>query len=171
MVEITNPLRLELTKRLTTVLEEITTANGYAVNLGPGRVHRGRLAYGQETPTPSLSILEVPIPPNQQSAANEAGLYKGMWDLTIQGWAADDRINPTDPAQVLLADVKKRLGLEGRKKNRRGAQGILGLGDTVLDLIVGVGVVRPPEDISPKAYFWLSVTLEIVENITTPYEA
>ncbi len=73
----------------------------------------------------------------------------------------------------MLADVKRRLGLEAFKaKNQdRPEDGILGLGNAVTEMTVSVGVVRPPEDISPKAYFWLSVTLQIVENITTPREA
>lgn len=167
-----NPLRLEVLKRMTAVLEEITVVNGYFHDLA-GQVHRGRGVYGDETAIPCLSILEAPIPLDQLPSAKDNVSQSGPWELVIQGWVKDDKANPTDPAHVLLADVKRRLALERSKAVNWDdpEDGIFGLGRAVDQLYIGPGVVRPPEEISSKAYFWLTITLDIVEDMTKPYEA
>lgn len=167
---ITNPIRLEVLKRMTAALEEITPANGYVHNLAQ-RVFRGRGVYGDETPLPALSILEAPIPLDQLPSAKDNQNLAGQWELVVQGWVEDDRRNPTDPAQVLLADVKKRLAIERKKVDwDQPEQGIFGLGRSVTALYIGAGVVRPPEEISAKAYFWLTITLDMAEDMAEPYE-
>ena len=167
---ITNPIRLEVLKRMTSALEEIVPANGYVHDLA-GRVFRGRGVYGDETPLPALSILEAPIPLDQLPSAKDNQNLAGQWELVVQGWVADNRKNPTDPAQVLLADVKKRLAIERKRVDwDKPEQGIFGLGRSVTALYIGAGVVRPPEEISAKAYFWLTITLDIAEDMAEPYE-
>ena len=169
-----NPLRLEVHKRLTAVLEEITVANGYVSEL-TGKVFRGRAIYGESDPLPMISILEVPIPIDQRPPPGDSTYSTGGWEIMIQGFAADDRENPTDPAHVMLADVKKRLAIERKKLSWGPAQGpasgILGLGRTITNLQIGPGVVRPPDEISAKAYFWLTVEFELAENLEDPYLA
>lgn len=170
MPTIANPIRLEILKRLTGVLEEITFANGYLHDLS-GKVYRGRAVFGDETPLPSASILEAPIPLDQLPSAKDNESQAGPWELVIQGWVPDTRDNPTDPAHVLLADVKRRLVAERKKANwDRPEEGIFGLGRFVTALYIGPGVVRPPEEISSKAYFWLTITLDIAEDMANPYE-
>lgn len=170
MAQIDNPIRLEALKRMTAVLEGITVANGYLHDLA-GHVHRGRGVYGDETPVPCLSILEAPIPLDQLPSAKDNVAQTGPWELVVQGWVKDDRVNPTDPAHVLLADVKRCLARERLKTDWDDpADGIFGLGRFVTALYIGPGVVRPPEEISAKAYFWLTVTLDIAEDMTKPYE-
>jgi hypothetical protein len=160
-----NPIRLEVHKRMTEVLKEITVANGYASDIGDN-VFRGRIVFGEETPIPSLAILEVPIPIDQLPSPRSAVVTKGPWELMVQGWVKDDRDNPTDNAHILMADVKKRL-IQERAKIDEG--GIFGLPRNVLEMYIGAGVVRPPEEISAKAYFWLTITLEFSENLADPY--
>jgi hypothetical protein len=171
MTTLANPLRLEVHKRLTAALQEITIANGYKTEIGQN-VFRGRTIYGAEAPIPMLSILEVPIPLDQLPPPGDGPLSKGPWELMIQGWVKDDKENPTDPAHVLMADVKQCLALEMKKTNYRGDddRGILGLGRQVLKMYLGSGVVRPPDDVSSKAYFWLTMTLELAEDLEHPYE-
>ena len=90
----------------------------------------------------------------------------GPWELIVQGFALDDYDNPTDPAHLLLADVKKRLMLEKRKiGSRTGAFGVT----EIQDVKLGPGVVRPPDETSSKAYFWLALTIEMVEDALNPY--
>jgi hypothetical protein len=48
--------------------------------------------------------------------------------------------------------------------------GIFGLGNFVIGMRIGSGVVRPPDEISAKAYFWLTITLDMVEDLADPYE-
>lgn len=170
MPVLTNPARLQIQKNMTAVLQGITIANGYATDIGTD-VYRGRIVYGDEAPVPMLSILEVPIPLDQDQPAAPTGLSKGPWELMVQGWVKDDRENPTDPAHFLMADVKKCLALERKRGHDWNApeDGIFGLGRIITDMYIGAGVVRPPEEISAKAYFWLTVTLDLAENLEDPY--
>ena len=163
------PIRLEVHKRLTDLLKTITPANGYTTDLA-GNVYRGRLVFGAETPLPSVAILEVPIPLDQLPSPSGTPVHKGPWELMIQGWVEDDRENPTDPAHYLMADVKQALAKEQRKVDYDGGpeNGILGLGRNVTAMYIGQGVVRPPEEVSAKAYFWLTLTLDLVENMEQP---
>lgn len=171
MTAITSPVRLEVEKRLTAVLEEIMVVNGYQHDLS-GSVYRGRLYFGDETPLPMMSILEPPITMDQLPTPKDSTAQVGPWELVLQGYVTDDRDNPTDPAHILLADVKKRLALEKTKTNwNTEEEGIFGLGRTVIDLYIGVGVVRPPDEISAVAYFWLPITLDIAEDFIEPYNA
>lgn len=167
---IPNPLRLEIQKRLTGLLESINPTAGFQHDMS-GKVFRGRLIFGAETPIPALAILEVPIPLDMLPSPSTSPSARGPWELMIQGWVKDDRENPTDPAHVLMADVKKCLAQERRKMDwDEPEQGILGLGRSVTGMYIGSGVVRPPEEISAKAYFWLTVTLDLAENLEEPYE-
>lgn len=180
----TLPFRLNVLHRLTEMLKEITPANGYASDLadydyGDGamiaRVYRGRSWFGDNDPIPLISVLEYPdaaeplSEPPQETPSSEID-----WKLAVQGWVTDDKENPTDPAYILLADVRRRLSQERTKKfgNQPDPLG-MGLGralpNTVIKISVGTGVVRPADEISAKAYFWLGVTLRISENAETPY--
>lgn len=166
----TEPLRLRILKAMTEALKEITPANGFATDV-EGNVFRGRVIFGENDPIPLLSILEVPIPLDQTPAPTDSEFSSGGWEIMIQGFVPDDPENPTDPAHVFMADVKKRLAQERRKAlAMRGEDGIFGLGNFVTGLRIGAGVVRPPDEISAVAYFWLTITLDVVEDLSDPYE-
>jgi hypothetical protein len=181
MAPLTNPLRLEVHKRLSAALREITPANGYVSDFSgaegstDNKVFRGRAVFGAKDPLPMISILEVPIPIDQRPPPGDSTYSSGGWELMIQGFAVDDRENPTDPAHVMLADVKKRLAKE-RKKLSWGpaagpSAGVFGLGRSITNMKLGPGVVRPPDEVSAKAYFWLTIELELVEDLEDPYQA
>lgn len=162
----TDPFRLQVQKALSDILEEINPTDNYWHDLTPTievpqRVFRGRVIFGEEDPIPMVSILEVPVPIDPINEPSTSPVGATQWELILQGWVKDDKQNPTDPAHFLLADVKRRLAIE---KSRDRGNNILGLGGRVDDLRMGSGVVRPPDDISAKAYFWLNVTLGLVEN-------
>lgn len=159
------PFRLRVLKALTDALREITPDNGYCHDLSEA-VFRGRAVFGESDPLPMVSILEA-IDQKEQRPAPEAGVhFKGEWELLIQGFLDDDTENPTDPAHALMAEVKQRLVKE-RARDRQ--LNILGMGGKVTDLYFSPGVVRPPDEDSAKAYFWLRVTLVLVENLADPY--
>ncbi len=159
------PFRLEALIRLSDALEEITPANGYEHDL-TGKVFRGRAIFGQNDPLPMVSILEVPQAPDQVPPPAAGTTYKGPWELVIQGFLADDREHPTDPAHELLADVKRRLA-----EVKRGQKDfeVLGFKKAVTGIEIGPGVVRPPDEVSDKAYFWLTITLQVVDDLTDPF--
>jgi hypothetical protein len=163
-------LRLRILRTLSTWLEA-TGAGEARFNLGvadmTGRVFRGRAVFGAKDPVPMISILEVPIPLDQIASPPDSPYSSGTWELVIQGFAKDDKVNPTDPAHDLMAATKKRLA-EARKANRD--FNILGMGKKITGLRIGAGVVRPPDEISEKAYFWLNLGLDVVEDLSDPFE-
>lgn len=166
-----DPVRLRVLKKISAALEEINPdlptgkPSSYRHDLA-GRVFRGRILFGDSDPLPMVSILEVPLPVEQIPGAPDNPMRTGSWELIIQGFAEDDFNNPTDPAQYLLADVVMRLAVE---KRRNRDYELFDMGNTVTNLHIGVGVVRPPDEISAKAYFWLPVRLEIAEDLDDPY--
>jgi len=159
-----DPARLQVQKALTAALREITPGNGYAHDLSDA-VFRGRRLYASSDPLPMVSILEVPLPPDQRDAPLGAGARSGRWELVVQGFVKDDPLNPTDPAHYLMHDVKKRLADEmdaGRSYDD--VRGFLGLPSVITDMQIGTGVVRPPDEVSAKAYFWLVLEFQVVEK-------
>lgn len=161
----TDPFRLRILKALTEALEEINPDNGYTHDLR-GSVFRGRDIFGEGDPLPMVSILEAVDEKAQLAPPKAGGTQAGPWELLIQGFLDDDLLHPTDPAHRLMAEVKKRLAQEKVRERQRN---ILGMGGKVADLNISPGVVRPPDEDSAKAYFWLRLTLEVVENLLDPY--
>lgn len=178
-----DPFKLKLLKAITAALKEITPANGYVNDLGdfdPGdgvmtaRVYRGRAWFGENDPIPLVSVLEgvdpadeVAEPPSVNAVSAEYD-----WPLLIQGFVDDDPANPTDPAYTLMAEVRRRLIAERKRKTAAHDPDPFGLGATgknrVTGLRVGAGVVRPADDVSAKAWFWLTLTPRIVDNAEDP---
>lgn len=168
-----DPLRLRILKKLTEALAEMgpNLHEDYTEDM-TGKVFRGRVIFGDNDPLPMLSILEVPIPIDQTEAPPSSTASSGPWELIIQGFACDDHENPTDPAHHLMAQTKKRLIQERLKAlcYEDPKKGILGMGDHITSLNISPGVVRPPDELSAKAYFWLAITLKLVEDLDNPYE-
>lgn len=169
-----DPFRLRVLKALSASLEQITTANGYTHDM-TGKVFRGRAFYGEGDPIPLISILEPPLPIDQLRSPLGSGASSGEWDIMIQGFVMDDKENPTDPAHRLMADVRKALAQERKKRSARNNEPrIFGLDPKskhqVEDIFVGPGVVRPADEISAFAYFWLTMTIKLVEDLELPYE-
>lgn len=177
-IPLTDPLRLHVIKTICEGVRGITPANGYVMDFSgaegtpDNRVFRGRAVFGASDPVPAISILEAPIPLDQLPPPKDSSFSSGPWELVIQGFFEDDKENPCDVAYAGLADVKKFLALERKKANNlNNADMIFGLGRVVTGLSIGQGVVRPPDDISAKAYFWLTLALEMAEDLEKPYEA
>lgn len=161
------PFRLRVLKALAAALEEIGPASGYQFDLA-GRVFRGRDMFGDNDPVPMLCILECveQTTPLESRQPPSSGLIASSWDLQVQGFVDDDFDNPTDPGHWLMAEVKRRLAAE-RVRDRQ--YNILGMGGRVTELKFSPGIVRPADELSGKAYFWLRVTVTVVENLLDPY--
>lgn len=163
------PFRLRVQDALTACLEQIRPINGYTFDLA-GAVFRGRDTFGDSDPLPMVAILEPPVPPDQiDTPRDETGGY-GTWELLLQGFVDSDPANPknpTDPAHFLLADVKRALAKE---KKRARDWLTLGFENGRVEIkAIGQGVVRPADEVSAKAYFWLNVTLRIAEDHEDPF--
>lgn len=160
------PFRLRVLRALTACIETVNPDNGYYHDLR-GKVFRGRVRFGSDDPLPMVSILEAPIPQDVISGRGENTGTTGEWELLVQGFADDDRANPSDPAHHMMAEVKAVLAKE---KRRDRGNNMLGLRGRVLEMSVGQGSVRPPEDPSSEAFFWLTLRLRIAENLEQPYK-
>lgn len=158
---------------------EVRPDNGYTYDLSdrPERVVRGRLLIDPADPVPQVSILDNLDPDRFPKLAggddrmNAPNAREG-WVLLIQGWVDDDKLNPTDPAFNLLADVRKALAkiLQGDEPNTgRTAHPAYMLGYLIEGMTMEPGVCRPPDGISNRAYFWMRVTLQFVEDQNDPY--
>jgi len=167
------PFRLRTLEGLTKCLENISIANGYTVDLA-GKVFRGRLVFGEGDPLPLISIIEPPLPIDQIRSPQQSDASSGEWDLLVQGFLADDKTHPTDPAHVIMADVRKALANERKKRGPRNGPTIFGQSikdkNVVEDIFIGPGVVRPADEVSMYAYFYMTITLKVVESLDLPYE-
>lgn len=171
MADLDRPLRLRILDALTASLKQITTANGYQHDLSSA-VFRGRIAYGEDDPLPMVSILEPPVPPDKLPDPEDGTSQDTELELLIQGFVKDDKENPTDPAYILMADVKRRLAYEKQRPGQQG-DGTFGrtLGfDEIGVLRIGSGTVRPADEVSAKAYFWLNITIQFAEDLDEPFE-
>lgn len=162
----TDPTRLRLLKNLTAVLEGITVTNGYAHDLD-GKVFRGRTLFSDDDPMPMVAILEAIEQQAPVRSDPREAMSNSPWELMIQGFAVDDRKNPTDPAHLLMADVKKAIALH--KRNDPRSRDLLGMGGRVTDLKISPGVVRPADERSSHCYFWLKLSVSLVEDMADPY--
>ena len=157
------PFRLKVLRAVTSALETITPANGFQHDL-TGAVFRGRAWFGDGDPLPMISILETPMQPDQEEIPDESEIGFGQLELMVQGFVKDDLLHPTDPAHYLMADVKQALVRERMKDDN-----ILGFGTRVTKFRIGGGACRPADDVSDKAFFWLTLGITIVEDLDDPF--
>jgi hypothetical protein len=170
--------RLTVLKRLTAHLEsEVSVENGYQHDL-EGAVFRGILDFSDNDELPSVSILENLNPDRFPRRVGDndgvdGGVSHEKWILLVQGWAVDDKENPTDPAYPLMADVKKALSLINKGPHPQ--TGVPGHANYQLGGLIGgiemePGTVRPPDSNSTKAYFYMRIIVRMHENPRDPYD-
>lgn len=167
------PFRIRVLDALATCLSAISPDSDtkYVNDLSDGKVWVGRLIFGANDPLPALSILEAVAQDDPLTGAPiDAFASEGWWVLYVQGFVQYDSAHPTRPAHVLMADVAMALSTERKRQaaNKRDPD-MLGMGGKVVDIKIGFGVARPPDEVSGTAYFWLPVALQLVENRTDPY--
>lgn len=164
----TDSVRLGVLKQISAyIATEVTTVNGYPFDLTE-RVFRGRVWFDTEDPIPMVSILEGLMPDaNPLTAGFGEEDQTDKWTLIIQGWVEDDVENPTDPGHQLMACVKQALGKMRRQSNNQELAGTAF--DSVGEVVIGPGVVRPPDNVSGKAYFWQRITLTMIEQVDSPF--
>lgn len=171
-----DPIRLQVKIKLTEWLEGITPANGYQHNLSPAggttRVFRGRDKFGDADPLPCAAIIEPFNPDRDIDDAGTGRLVHEEMIVMIQGWAApqQSQLHPTDAADRLLADLKKRIGeLIGNDLPPHEMQPWHNLYGLVSEIRVEPGTVRPPDQFSSLAYCYFRIALGFVERIDDPY--
>ena len=170
----TRPFRLKVLDKLTALISSIKPVNGFQHDLSiEGRVVRGRLFIGDDEDVPMVAINEPPSVIEQMKSAPQNPTSGGDWDILIQGWVANDARYPCDDAYVLAAEVRQVIALERFKPSGRPGSGhgpdFLGFGPVISEMNVGATVVRPPDDTSSKACFYMILTLKITEDMTKPF--
>jgi len=160
-----DPLKLTILKKITSMLLTVTPANGYT-NDFTGKVFRGRTLYGTESPETMISIVESPRP-DQPNFAGENEVLQEDWLLLIQGWTRDDAVNPTDRLYPMLADVEKVLfrAVVCNKVGDGMYPDDYRFGGLVVNLQIGPGVVRPPSEVSSKAFFYLPLRVSLARQV------
>lgn len=170
--------RLAVLKALTSHLEtDITASTTHGWDL-TGKVFRGLMTIDDRRGLPCLSILDNVDPDRYPRRVGgdtyDSQLQRDDYILLIQGWVEDDLVNPTDPAHLLMADVKQSLAKVSNDKNYD-VTGIQNhpnyrLGGLIAGMTMEPGTVRPPtEQVSDKAFFWMRVVVKFVENPNDPY--
>ncbi len=157
--------------------EDDTTTRPYALDLRKN-VLIGVSVVGQNQKVPFLGILEPPVPTTLfQFAAEEGKLRKEPFQVLIQGFARDDKRQPTVPAYILAAQVIARLGRVIATNPRNGnplypSEYMLGDPKLIIGLRLGQEIVRPPTaNVSPTAFFYLPVVVDMALDVTKPYVA
>lgn len=163
--------RLLILKALTAHLATITTDNGYQHDLSAeGAVVRGRKFINADEALPMVSVLENLNPDRLPQPVGDRGVGKQTkfaFNILVQGWAKGDPAAPTDAAYNLLADVRKAIALVGDHDNKPAAHLLGGL---VNEVRMEAGTVRPPEQSSDLAFFWMHVIFDVSEHTADPYK-
>lgn len=157
-------LRKKVKIALSERLKVITSANGYSADVGQN-VFRGRTLFGDDDPVPFISILEDPIGEDLEFAPETGKTSQGPYVLMVQGFAKDDKENPTDTADDLLEDIKTVLReVRGEAGHEKRIFQFPQQAPTVLNMEFGGGVVRPSDELSAKAYCWVRVTFDLMDD-------
>lgn len=163
------------TKRLTVIkliqakLKEIVTPT-YECNVG-SNVFLGRLTFGEETDVPFISLWEPfsedgPDIRDKAGRVQRAGRAQKPQDVFfvryyIQGFAEENRTDPTINAYHLLGCIQKCLGPLVGESNPFGAASI--------DL--GHGLVRPSGTMNAeKPYCLVTLDIKLTEERGNPYD-
>lgn len=171
---IPRPFRLQILDKLTALIHTVTPANNFYFDLSEDdTVVRGRLFIGDDEPVPMVALNEPPLAIEAIRAAPQNINRVNDWDILIQGWAAVGKIHETDEAYTLAAEVQQVIAGEKTKPSGRPGSGngsdFLGFGTKIVDMRIGAPVVRPPDETSAKACFYMILTLQISEDMAKPF--
>jgi hypothetical protein len=157
--------QLVILKRLTTLLEGITPANGYDYDL-VGKVFRGKMLFGAQETTPFVSILEFPRPDQApDEGGNERVRRLEEWELQVQGWTKTSQANPTDELYGLKGAIEHRLAriVDEKTEDYR-------LGRLIDRARIGPGVVRAatPQTAGTEGLY-LPLIIYYSSNVADPW--
>lgn len=163
-------------KALTAHIESVVTSN--AVFDLTGKVHRGRDRFGHSNSDnpPIVSLLQAADIDDKFSPVGDSGSTRHDGKLyLLQGWVTRGNIKfVTDPVHPLLAEVKRALAMiNDMNSPHYGLKDQSPSGNYLVESVkISSGLVRPPEqESSPKhAYFWLPISVGMLENVNDPYE-
>jgi hypothetical protein len=155
--------RQKILEAVTALLEDITVANGYDHNVTVMR-GRGRLDDNDLKQLPVVTILEAPKTEGLASP-HRGPTRQCAWELFLTGFTAYESAHPTDNPHALLRDVKLALG---RTRKESDANYLLGGQLKVVEITVGGGICRPPDDQHITSNIILPLTITFDENLEAP---
>lgn len=170
--------QLAVMMRLTALLERINPLETntaldapFAMDLRR-KVFRGRMTLGTEVTMPAVALLESPSPFDAQYGGAEDVMKAEGWRILVQGFAADDKDNPLDPAYELKAALEVQLSRviavdKGQGKPVFPEDHMLG--NLISGLKIGQGVARPPEGTTQYVCCYLPLIVQLQTNATNPY--
>lgn len=129
-----------------------------------GNVFRGRISFGNDDPLPMLSILEPQEAPATLATQADNPASRNTWELLVQGFAKNDQRNPSDPAYNFMGAVRQELAKLTKPVDGSNYVIPKGGSNAVTKVTIGQPVVRPPDETSSYAFFWLPLTLVLVED-------
>lgn len=177
----TDTRQLVIMKRLTTLIEGITPANGYPGYTLTGRVYRGKAVFGANESAPFVSILESLRPdPMPLEAGPEKLIREENWEILIQGWAKTNEAFPTDDLYNLKGALEHRLtrivAIDGQGNPtfpddyRLGRDGTGPRGGLITGARIGPGVVRAATPQTGNiAALYLPMIIRYKANVSDPW--
>lgn len=165
-----DPFRLRVLTMLQRSMQQMCPAKGYSFDMRSS-VFIGRDMFGDSDPVPLITILEDPAAPPVIPAPGDATDQIEDWILLIQGFVTPDLGDqPLRPAYILAAETKRAIITAALKLDGR-TPDYFSMGGRIDRFAIGSPIIRPADDgVADKAYFWLRLTLRIVENLLDPYE-
>lgn len=173
-----DPVRLQILKNLTTLLQTVTFVDGagHTQTLN-GKVYRGRTTIGVDVDPPYITILESPEAERFNDTVgghNSESRQRNTWALLLQGcvpvldedanWSGDD--HPTDDAHRFLAAVKMQINRIFNEDDGNYSLNIRPVVGGTCD----PGVVRDADPrVSSFPFFWLRLNLSVVEKRGDPF--
>lgn len=172
------PFRLALLRRLQDALNDVTytNADGTLVSL-TGAVYLGKADLSDSDSAADVAIIEPPIAADAALSNFTNAGQKYPFNVLIQGFAREG-VNSnttlgTEPAYYLLSAIKMRLAKEKSSLSGNRTRKIFDMasenGNTLYEMHINTGVVRPPDESSSRCFCWLPVTFEVVESLDNPF--
>lgn len=167
------PIRYLVKKGLCDHLAGISIADGYFSDVKS--VFRGRAVVGDEVPLPALALVDGPSPLWPSYAGDDKLMSWGDWQMFIQGWWNEDQSqdHPSDPAELLAADVALRLSMVCAFNPETGGglfPEIYQLGGLISSIDIGPPVVRAPDGQQQltRAFFFMPIMIRMSASAAQP---
>ena len=169
-----DPFRLRVMKVIAAAIKTVTPENEYNLDLSDyedadtgktrERVFRGRTIFGDDDPVPMVVILEDPRAPDGPPQPQHASAHISVMRLLVQGFVADDKDHPLDPAYHASAAIIKALVLEKKRLD------LFGMKVRIQSMHIETPVHRPADnEVSSQAYFVFGLRLTLVEKADDPF--
>lgn len=167
-----NSTKLNVMKALTELLQTVVPVPGVHDFDLSNAVFRGRAVFSDTSdPVPLVSLLENLRPSDSRYAGYGKTGIRTEFEIIVQGWVKDDKVNPTDNAYELLFVVENKLAEVINNGSTSAFPSVSSnpnymLGGMIESMSIGDGICRPPDpQVSSKAFFFLPITVVITREI------